>query len=107
MSALFFQPSRDIQAEEDKILDDLEKMDGQRGKKDLTQSIMMMEKDIASLSVQLKSKEDNFDELDDEIIHQVRKEEKSVILCYARAIMDFNPNGLFPLFFFRLLFFCG
>ena len=62
-----------------------------------------MEKDIATLNVQLKAKEDNFDELDDEIIHQVRKEEKSVILCYARAIMDFNPNGLrFFLPFFHL-----
>jgi hypothetical protein len=82
------------------MLDDLEKLQTHSNKKDLSDSIQTMEKDIAVLNTQLKNKggdksdNENFDELDDDIIVQVRKEEKSVILCYARAIMDFNPNGI-------------
>lgn len=59
--------------------------------KDLSDSVIGMKKDIISLTTTLRSAP--YDELDEDIISQVRREEKREIVLYARAIMDYSPNG--------------
>jgi len=97
--------SEDFEAQEQRMLDELEKMDQeQKSRSEITQSIKMMEQDIATLNEQLKAKEkselegqEELEELDEEIL-ETTNQQVGKRNCFARAIMDFIPNGLLACF---------
>lgn len=79
------------------MLDDLEKI-GDKKKSEITTSILMMEKDIQNLNKQLKAAKEKSDtegqeDIDEEMVQETFSGLGKQI-CYARAIMDFVPNGL-------------